>query len=225
MKTLSPCRTKGTVTSRQLQNHKLTVTLGMVTTFFFITVYIFVSNLLAQEEQVERWKGLVVADEYSTKDCLRYSLLRDDYQYSTNSDLVIAQQLGGFYSPYDDIWYDQAGDVDVEHLVARKEAHDSGMCLATSEERYEFAHDLLNLTLATPSVNRTEKRDKDAGEWLPEHNRCWFVYTIIRVKQKYQLTIDERERDAIQGVLNSCSANDIFLEPERPVDDSNDTPP
>ena len=80
MKTLSPCRTKGTVMSRQLQNHKLTVTLGMVTTFFFITAYMFVSNLLAQEEQIERWKGLVVADEYSTKDCLRYSLLRDDYQ-------------------------------------------------------------------------------------------------------------------------------------------------
>lgn len=225
MKTLYSCNYQGTTGSHPLQYPKLTVTLGMVTTFFLLGVYVFVSNLLAQEEQKEIWKGLVVADEYSTNDCLRYSLVRDDYQYSTSSDLVIAQQLGGFYSPYDDIWYDQAGDVDVEHIVARKEAHDSGMCLATSEERYEFAHDLLNLTLATPSVNRTEKRDKDAGEWLPEHNRCWFVYTIIRVKQKYQLTIDERERDAIQDVLNNCSANDIFLEPERQGNDADDTPP
>lgn len=225
MKTLSSGNFQGTTGSHPPQYQKLTVTLGMVTTFFLLGVYVFVSNLLAQEEQKEIWKGLVVTDEYSTKDCLRYSLVRDDYQYSTSSDLVIAQQLGGFYSPYDDIWYDQAGDVDVEHIVARKEAHDSGMCLATSEERYEFAHDLLNLTLATPSVNRTEKRDKDAGEWLPEHNRCWFVYTIIRVKQKYQLTIDKRERDAIQDVLNNCSANDIFLEPERHGDDADDTPP
>lgn len=178
-----------------------------------LTVIVFLTVLAVSE--TETWKGLEVRAEYTDEECPSYSSLRDDYQYSTNTDLVLQQLLGGYYSPYDQEWYDEASEVDVEHIVARKEAHDSGLCLAKVEDRYQFANDLLNLTLSTPSVNRNEKRDKDAAEWLPENHKCWFVYTVIRVKQKYNLSVDEKERDALQEVLESedCQADDIFLEP------------
>lgn len=169
----------------------------------------------------ETWKGLEVRAEYTEDECPSYSSVSSDYQYSSNADLVIEKSLGGFYSPYDNIWYSEATDVDVEHMVARKEAHDSGLCNATPEVRYAFANDLLNLTLSTPSVNRS-KGSRDAGEWLPEHNKCWYVFTVIQVKKKYKLSVDTTERDEMQSVLESCTADEIFLEPpER--DDTEDS--
>lgn len=174
--------------------------------------------LLVQQAFSETWKGLEVREEYDNDDCPSYRSVTKDYQYSSDTDLVIEQTLGGFYSPYDDIWYDEATDVDIDHMVARKEAHDSGLCKATPEVRYEFANDLLNLTLSTPSVNRNEKSDKDAAEWLPQYNKCWYVFTVIQVKKKYKMSVDSAERDAMQEVLESCTADEIFLEPEKPDD-------
>ena len=80
---------------------------------------------------------------------------------------------------------------------ARSEAHDSGLCAADLATRRRFATDLLNLTLAGPRVNRYEKVDRDAAEWLPAQNRCWFAARVIAVRQRYELTIDRREADAL----------------------------
>lgn len=172
--------------------------------------------------ETETWKGLEVREEYGEDECPAYSSVRTDFAYSSSADLVIEKSLGGFYSPYDDVWYDEATDVDVEHMVARKEAHDSGLCKATPETRYKFANDLLNLTLCTPSLNRQEKSDKDAGEWLPQYNKCWFVFTVIQVKKKYGMSVDATERDAMQEVLDNCIGDEIFLEPENPDEDESE---
>ena len=67
-----------------------------------------------------------------------------------------------------------------------------------------FASDLDNLTLATPALNRYQKRDHDAAEWLPTHNRCWFAATIVAVRREYDLTIDRREAAALDAVLKGC---------------------
>ena len=51
------------------------------------------------------------------------------------------------------------------------------------ETRRQFARDLRNLTLASPQLNRYRKVAKDAAEWLPEKNRCWFAHRVIDVRQ------------------------------------------
>ena len=93
---------------------------------------------------------------------------------------------------------------DIEHIVARSEAHDSGLCAADQATKRTFANDLLNLTLASPRVNRVEKRDKDAAEWLPDKNKCWFARRVVAVKAKYDLTIDVAERESLESVLRDC---------------------
>lgn len=188
-----------------------------------VALSVLVSLLFVHQVCAETWKGLEVREEYDNDDCPSYRSVTKDYQYSSDTDLVIEQTLGGYYSPYDDIWYDEATDVDIDHMVARKEAHDSGLCKATPEVRYEFANDLLNLTLSTPSVNRNEKSDKDAADWLPQYNKCWYVFTVIQVKKKYKMTVDSAERDAMQEVLESCTADEVFLEPEKPDDTETST--
>ena len=107
-------------------------------------------------------------------------------------------------SPYDGTRFESLKDFDIEHIVAVSEAHDSGLCAAGQAVRARFARDLDNLTLATPALNRYEKVARDAAEWLPERNRCWFAETVIAVRREYGLTIDRREAVALDAVLDQC---------------------
>ena len=110
-------------------------------------------------------------------------------------------------SPYDGTLFRSLKESDIEHVVSISEAHDSGLCAAGADIRRQFARDLDNLALATPRLNRYEKRAFDAAEWLPALNRCWYAETIIAVRQEYRLTIDRREAVALQAVLAACGSN------------------
>ena len=108
------------------------------------------------------------------------------------------------WSPYDLTRFESLRESDIEHIVATSEAHDSGLGGASLAVRARFARDLDNLTLATPELNRYQKRDHDAAEWLPGRNRCWFAATIVAVRREYHLTIDRREAAALDAVLKGC---------------------
>lgn len=128
---------------------------------------------------------------------------RDDYRYPREVESRIAERQG-MLSYYTGHVFGSLKESDIEHVVALSEAHDSGLCAAHWTARRQFARDLDNLTLAQPYVNRHEKGAKDAAEWLPSRNRCWFAATVVHVKFKYDLTIDAKERDALMGVFAQC---------------------
>ena len=119
--------------------------------------------------------------------------------------------LGGIYSPYTGECYAGRDETDIEHIVARSEAHDSGLCSASLETKKAFASDLLNLTLASPQLNRYEKGAFDVAEWQPEQNICWFVQRTVDVRRKYGLTIDQREANAVDEVLRGCASTELIL--------------
>ena len=98
---------------------------------------------------------------------------------------------------------------DIEHVIAVSEAHDSGLCAASGTLRRRFARDLDNLTLATPDLNRYQKRGYDAAEWLPEHNCCWFAATVVAVRKEYELTIDRREATALDRIISGCDSFEL----------------
>ena len=158
------------------------------------------------------WNGLVVAPEMR---CSPYD--SDDYRYSQSVEDRIIRDLGGIYGPYTGRWFGSKRETDIEHIVARSEAHDSGLCQADRATRRQFSEDPRNLTLAGPAVNRHEKRDHDAAGWLPPMNRCWFAGRVIDVKRAYSLTINARERDALARTLADCADTDIDMTPSRTV--------
>ena len=158
------------------------------------------------------WRGLVVAPE---RRCALYEA--DEYRYSQSVEDRIVAELGGIYAPYTGRWFATKSETDIEHMVARSEAHDNGLCAADNPTRRRFANDLLNLTLAGPNVNRYQKVDKDGAEWLPAQNRCWFVARVIAVRQKYGLTIDQREADALDRVLAACPSTKLITFPRGSV--------
>ena len=152
------------------------------------------------------WRGLTVAPEVR---CAPYDA--DDYRYPQSVEDRIVTALGGAYGPYTGRWFASDGETDIEHLVARSEAHDSGLCVADNAARRRFAIDPLNLTLASPAVNRNQKRDRDAAEWLPDQNRCWFAKRVVAVRRKYELTIDQREANALERVLSNCVSTSLVV--------------
>ncbi|MDE0095006.1 MAG: hypothetical protein OXS40_01305, partial [Gammaproteobacteria bacterium] len=119
------------------------------------------------------WRGLTVAPENR---CSSYDRERD-YRYDSRSvEQAIVHRLGGVvYGPYTGTCFPSTDNTDIEHIVATSEAHDSGLCARDRAARMRFARDIDNLTLAKPELNRYEKRDRDAAEWTPMRNRCWFA--------------------------------------------------
>ena len=87
---------------------------------------------------------------------------------------------------------------DIEHIVALAEAHNSGIA---ADRRRAFAADLDNLTIADPTVNRSQKGAHDAAEWMPTHHGAWFAERVIQVKREYALTVDPTEREALEALL------------------------
>lgn len=76
--------------------------------------------------------------------------------------------------------------------------------------RTKFAQDVRNITLASPQVNRFQKRGKDAGEWLSDQNRCRFAGRVFEVKRAYGLTVDRREAAAPDQILRGCECTPMM---------------
>ena len=133
--------------------------------------------------------GITIAPENR---CSPYNA--GDYSYPQSVEpQIVAQQGNRIYGPYTGTYFASTGETDIEHIVARSEAHDSGLCAVDSAARRAFGRDLFNLTLASPSVNRHQKIAKDVAEWLPALNQCWYVNQVVLVKRKYNLTMNQAE--------------------------------
>lgn len=160
--------------------------------------------LHAEASLGETWRGLVVEPEDR---CSPYR--SRDYSYPQSVEPRIVAELGKIYSPYTGQCFGSIRQTDIEHIVARSEAHDSGLCRADIATRKRFSSDLLNLTLASPSLNRQQKRAYDAAEWMPAINRCWFANRILQVRLKYGMSIDRREAEALERILSTCMTTEI----------------
>ena len=155
------------------------------------------------------WRGLVVADEMSVgkRGCDPYNR-KKDYDYPDLEDEIIKKNLGGrWYYPYTGETFKSKKESTIEHIVATKEAHRSGLCLVDRKIRLEFASDMDNLTLASSGLNSGEKKDIDAADWLPQLNKCWFVWTVVKVKLEYGLTVDEKEKNALEEIFRECKCD------------------
>jgi len=168
-------------------------------------------SLSFQSHALEQWRGLTVEPENR---CSEYNKKRD-YHYSQSVEDIIVQRMGGkVYGPYTGRYFKSDKETDIEHMVATSEAHDSGLCKASKATRVAFASDQLNLTLASPEVNRCGVGGKcgfDATRWLPEKNKCWFSNVVLEVKTKYSLSVDAAEARELESVLSKCDNFDMVF--------------
>ena len=154
----------------------------------------------------ETYRGVRIEPEFR---CAPYD--RDQYPYPQSVESEIIAGIGKVYGPYTGQCFATSRETDIEHIVPLSEAHDSGLCSANAATKARFARDVLNLTLASPRVNRYEKGAKDAAEWQPRRNACWFVNRTLEVRRKYGLSIDRREAVAIERRLASCASTEMVV--------------
>lgn len=168
--------------------------------------------------------SLRIEPEYPTgydRDLFRHWIDADGDGCDTRREVLIAEAIvapqvgsgcsltnGRWYSAYDAIETTDPSGFDIDHLIALKEAWDSGAWNWTADQRRAFANDLsspLSLIAVTASTNRS-KSDRDPAEWLPPlvSYRCTYADSWVRVKIAWNLSVDQAEHDALAGILAGC---------------------
>ncbi len=112
---------------------------------------------------------------------------------------------GLWYSVYDGVWLDEARQIQIDHVVALKEAWDSGARDWDDFRRIGFGNDLTSpLTLiAVSSSSNSAKGDADPSNWLPENEDdvCRYLAAWVVIKTTWELSMDESEYGRIRNLL------------------------
>jgi hypothetical protein len=129
---------------------------------------------------------------------------------------------GDWVSPYDGARWSDPTDIDIDHVVALKEAWDSGAWAWSAATRMAYANDTSDkrtLLAVTDRVNQ-QKSDKDPSNWVPplKSYLCTYLGNWISVKARWSLSMDQSEWGRIKNLLNSsCAGLVIAPWPEAPL--------
>jgi hypothetical protein len=129
---------------------------------------------------------------------------------------------GDWVSPYDGAKWSDPTDVDIDHVVALKEAWDSGAWAWSDATRNAYANDTTDrrtLQVVTDNVN-SKKGAMDPSNWLPslKSNLCTYLGNWISVKARWNLSMDQSEWGRIKNLINSsCAGLVIAPWPEAPL--------
>jgi hypothetical protein len=114
---------------------------------------------------------------------------------------------GSWRSLYDSKTVTDPQTIDIDHTVALANAWRSGADTWTTEQRTEFANDMVRpqLQAVSRTVNRA-KGDQDPSQWRPPTRGYWCDYARrwIAVKHHWALTVTEREKTALQEMVRTC---------------------
>ncbi|MFB6675090.1 HNH endonuclease family protein [Streptomyces sp. NPDC056390] len=124
---------------------------------------------------------------------------------------------GEWYSYYDGVTVTTPGGLDIDHMVPLAEAWDSGASAWTAQRREAYANDLdadRSLVAVTARTNRS-KADQDPAQWLPPlaDARCTYAADWVATKLRWQLTVDEQERQALVAIAAGCGQQPVEYEP------------
>jgi len=86
-------------------------------------------------------------------------------------------------------------ELDIDHLVPLKNAHESGASSWSRKKKREYANylkDKNHLVAVKASANR-QKGAKAPGEWLPDKNQTWYVNAWFHIKNTWHLNVIVRD--------------------------------
>jgi hypothetical protein len=114
---------------------------------------------------------------------------------------------GLWYSVYDGVWLDDGRQLQVDHVVALKEAWDSGARDWDPARRIAFGNDLISpfTLIAVSSSANQDKGDADPSNWLPpnEDDICRYIAAWVVIKATWELSMDPSEHGRIGNLLEA----------------------
>lgn len=147
----------------------------------------------------------------------RVDVLRRDSIRPVGADCSTAG--GEWVSAYDGLTSGDPAAFEIDHVVALKEAWDSGAWAWPASRRAAFANDLSDpRTLrAVSSAANGAKRDADPSNWLPRLDRCRFLGDWVAIKARWGLSADQSEWGRIRNLLNGeCAGLQVAVAPNVP---------
>lgn len=99
--------------------------------------------------------------------------------------------------------------VQIEHIVALKNAWESGAWQWSQQERIDYANDP-SVLIAVDGPANQGKQDKSADQWLVPDNpgfRCAYAAMQVSIKDSYGLSVTTAEKNALRSTLTSCAKN------------------
>ena len=138
-------------------------------------------------------------------------LIRDSLTPAQVDPSGCAVIAGDWYSAYDGLTWDDPAELEIDHLVALKEAWDSGA----------FGNDLedpRSLRAVTGSVN-TAKGAADPSNWIPPNPDfvCTYLSDWVSIKARWGLSMDQSEHGRIRNLLTDrCPDQTITPWPDTP---------
>jgi hypothetical protein len=117
---------------------------------------------------------------------------------------------GRWRDPYDGRVVEDPSAVDVDHVVALRDAHESGGWRWDRARKREFANDLDNLKATSRSTNRS-KGAKGPDEWLPlaPGLRCTYITIWVALKETKGLSMSDAEVAVLNYMNKVCFDGDI----------------
>ena len=161
-----------------------------------------------------------VVDPYGCRTRARV-LIRDSITPAQVAFPGCAVIAGDWLSMYDGVMWSDPAELEVDHVVALKEAWDSGAWGWTAERRSAFGNDLedpRSLRAVTGSVNQS-KGAADPSNWIPPNSDfvCTYLSDWISIKARWGLSMDQSEFGRIRNLLTDrCPDQTIAPWPDTP---------
>jgi hypothetical protein len=113
---------------------------------------------------------------------------------------------GKWLSYYDNKTWTKSFQVQIDHLVPLAEAWDSGAYQWNLATRVRFANDLDDLRELVPTTTALNySKVADDPQWyVPKVNACRYISSWVAVKLRWNMTVDQREKAAIDKVVKKC---------------------
>lgn len=112
---------------------------------------------------------------------------------------------GVWLDPFTAQTFTDPSDIDIDHMVPLANAWRSGADSWDEAERERYANDPDVLLSVEDNANQS-KGDKGPEAWKPPNEAEWCDYARqwIGVKAKYELSVNEQEKQELVRMLNSC---------------------
>ncbi|MCK7545021.1 HNH endonuclease family protein [Marinobacter bryozoorum] len=110
---------------------------------------------------------------------------------------------GRWISPFTGNVLQNAGDVDIDHVVPLAWAWERGASAWSRDRRETFANDPVNLMPVEASLNRS-KGARGPDQWVPPAGRCQYVARFLRIVKVYRLEPSSREMNNLRRQVEQC---------------------
>ncbi|MGP3636860.1 HNH endonuclease [Streptomyces sp. 24-1644] len=122
---------------------------------------------------------------------------------------------GSWHSAYDNVVVSDAAHLDVDHFVPLAEVYDSERAPWSAARREAYANDQNSpdTLIAVSAASNRSKADRDPAEWLPSDGSYHCTYAWVGTKLRWELAVDENERQALLGLAEDCPTTTVVYEP------------